>query len=65
MREEEKLARDVYLELYDTWGQQIFKNIAESEQSHTNAIKTLLERYDITDPVTDDSRGIFQNSVLQ
>jgi len=56
MREEEKLARDVYLELYDTWGQQIFSNIASSEQSHTDAVKTLLERYDIPDPVTDDVR---------
>jgi len=65
MREEEKLARDVYLELYDTWGQQIFSNIASSEQSHTDAVKTLLERYDIPDPVTDDVRWVFSSPVLQ
>jgi hypothetical protein len=65
MREEEKLARDVYLELYDIWGQQIFSNIASSEQSHTDAVKTLLERYDIPDPVTDDVRGVFASPVLQ
>ena len=32
MREEEKLARDVYLYLFDVWGQWIFENIAASEQ---------------------------------
>lgn len=65
MREEEKLARDVYLTLYDTWGQQIFSNIASSEQTHTDAIKTLIERYDIADPVIDDIRGIFTSPILQ
>ena len=38
MREEEKLARDVYLTFYDTWGIATFSNIASSEQMHTNAI---------------------------
>ena len=42
MRQEEKLARDVYLILYEKWGLVIFSNIANSEQSHMNAIKTLL-----------------------
>jgi len=55
MREEEKLARDVYLTLYETWGQKIFSNIASSEQTHTDAVKTLLSAYKIEDPVTDDS----------
>ena len=65
MREEEKLARDVYLELYDTWGQKIFSNIASSEQTHTDAVKTLLETYNIADPVIKDERGVFTNSELQ
>lgn len=43
MREEEKLARDVYLTLYNKWKLQIFKNIAESEQTHMDAVKYLLE----------------------
>jgi hypothetical protein len=34
MREEEKVARDVYLSLNDTWNLRIFKNIAASEQTH-------------------------------
>ena len=59
MREEEKLARDVYLTLYDIWGLNIFKNIAKSEQTHTDAIKGLIEKYQLADPVTDDTVGVF------
>ena len=65
MREEEKLARDVYLSLYETWGLPIFKNIADSEQSHTDAVQSLLARYDLRDPVTVDELGIFVNPDLQ
>lgn len=39
MREEEKLARDVYLSLYDTWGIPSFSKISASEQTHMAAIK--------------------------
>ena len=65
MREEEKLAHDVYSFLYINNGQTIFNNISDSEQTHTNAIKTLIDRYNLTDPVTDSTIGVFQNSVLQ
>jgi hypothetical protein len=65
MREEEKLARDVYLTLYDTWGLSIFSNIAQSEQTHTEAVRDLLIKYSITDPVTNDSIGSFTNQELQ
>ena len=34
LREEEKLARDVYRYLYEGWNQWIFDNIAASEQQH-------------------------------
>lgn len=65
MREEEKLARDVYLALYDQWGQQTFTNIARSEQAHMNAIATLLDRYDIPDPAAGNDPGEFTNPDLQ
>lgn len=65
MREEEKLARDVYQTLYDQWGLTIFTNIAQSEQTHTEAVRNLLEKYDIEDPVTDDAIGVFTNPTLQ
>ena len=65
MREEEKLARDVYLTLYESWSLQAFNNISASEQTHTNQVAALLEMYEIDDPVTDDSIGVFINDDLQ
>lgn len=65
MREEEKLARDVYLALADTWGVRVFSNIAASEATHMEAMGDLLERYDIADPITTDTRGVFTNPNLQ
>ena len=65
MREEEKLARDVYMVLYDKWNLPIFNNIANSEQTHTDAVKTLLDVYDIEDPVFTDKPGVFTNQELQ
>jgi len=54
MREEEKLARDVYLTLYAKWPLLIFDNIAASEQRHFDAVGTLLERYSLPDPALKD-----------
>jgi len=65
MREEEKMARDVYLYLYSRWGLRIFQNIAASEQTHMNAIKTLLDRYGVPDPAAGKGLGRFNNSDLQ
>ena len=65
MREEEKLARDVYLSLYDEWNMRIFSNIAASEQKHTDAVKTLLVRYGIPDPAAGNAQGEFTNPDLQ
>ncbi len=65
MREEEKLARDVYLVMYEKWDVRAFSNIAKSEQKHMDAIKVLLDRYSLNDPVTDDKKGKFINSDLQ
>lgn len=65
MREEEKLARDVYAVLYDKWNARIFNNISNSEQRHTDAIKMLLDRYGIEDPVNNDETGIFKDQNLQ
>jgi len=65
MREEEKLARDVYTFLFDKWNQSIFENIASSEQKHTDAVKGLLDQYGIEDPVTTDVPGQFEDELLQ
>jgi len=65
MREEEKLARDVYLKLYDFWGLQIFQNIANSEQTHTDAVANLLEKFNIPDPADTSPAGVFVDADLQ
>lgn len=64
MREEEKLAHDVYLALYEQWGLQTFQNIASSEQAHTDSVKNLLERYGLDDPAAAQA-GVFTNPELQ
>jgi hypothetical protein len=65
MREEEKLAREVYLYFYDLWGSQVFWNIAQSEETHTNSILTLIERYELDDPAAETAPGEFINADLQ
>ncbi|MBN1762172.1 MAG: DUF2202 domain-containing protein [Methanomicrobia archaeon] len=64
MREEEKLAHDVYLTLYEQWNLPIFNNIARSEQTHTDAVKTLIDKYGLVDPAT-ATIGSFSNPELQ
>lgn len=65
MREEEKLALDVYLTLYEEWGLPIFQNIAKAEQTHMDAVKTLIDRYGLEDPADSQGIGVFTNSTLQ
>jgi len=66
MREEEKLARDSYLEMLQAWGLPIFENIAMSEQRHMDAIENLIEKYGLTDPVRSESViGQFVDPELQ
>ena len=65
MREEEKLAHDVYVTLYEQWGLSIFNNISNSEDRHENKIETLLNNYQIEDPVGDNPIGVFVNPDLQ
>ena len=63
MREEEKLARDVYNALYAVWGQPTFQSIAASEQAHMDEVKLLLDRYGLTDPAL--APGQFTDADLQ
>ncbi len=64
MREEEKLARDVYNTLYQRWQLPVFNRIAQSEQRHTDSVKRLLGVYGLVDPVTDDRAGVFADAKL-
>ncbi len=63
-REEEKLARDVYLFSFDKYGNAIFNNIAKSEQQHMDQVLILLNNYQISDPALSEM-GVFSNYELQ
>jgi hypothetical protein len=64
LREEEKLARDVYRTLAERWQLPIFANIAGAEQNHMDLVALLFETYEIEDPITDDSIGAFTDPVI-
>jgi len=63
MIEEEKLAGDVYTELFAAWGLPTFQNIASSELVHMDSIKMLLDRYSLIDPAL--PAGQYSNAELQ
>lgn len=65
MREEEKLAFDVYAAMAAKWGTPIFVNIGASEQAHMDAVKLLLTRYGMPDPAAALQLGQFVNPSLQ
>jgi hypothetical protein len=65
MREEEKLARDVYQAMNDLWGMRIFAQISWSEQNHMDALLALLQKYEIADPVGSNPPGVFSDPALQ
>jgi hypothetical protein len=60
MREEEKLAHDVYSVLYEEWELPVFRNISNSESRHFDAVGYLLETYDVKD-IAFSEPGKFQN----
>jgi len=64
MKEEEKLARDVYSVLCEKWGSQIFSRISVAEDRHMNAVITLLKYYDATDTLVGEP-GVFSSTEIQ
>jgi hypothetical protein len=65
MREEERLAHDVYAVAAGTWSQPIFGNIRDSETTHTLAVKSLLDSRGLPDPLEGLPEGRFRNPALQ
>lgn len=65
MREEEKLAYDVYTTLGKQWADQRFQNIPKSEASHTEAVRVLLTKYGLNDPNATHTAGVYENQELQ
>lgn len=63
LREEEKLAHDVYTYAFERYGVSIFSNIAASEQTHTDAVLDLMTAYQVEDSAS-QSMGVFNNAEL-
>lgn len=65
VREEEKMARDVYITLYNQWADPSFYNIAtKSEQKHMDSVKAMLDNLGIADPVVSDATGAFTHTAI-
>lgn len=64
LREEEKLAHDVYLFSFEKYQINIFNSISQSEQTHTESVLALLNKYGIVDPASAQI-GVFNNQDLQ
>ncbi len=65
IRQEEKVLRDVYTVLGQTWDLRLFENIAAAEQKHMDAVKRLIDRYSLEDPIVSDEIGVFSNPGFQ
>jgi hypothetical protein len=67
MREEEKMARDVYMVMNEKWDHQVYSHISESEIYHMSQMKLWVDKFNLDDPVTqnNDKRGVFTDQSLQ
>lgn len=66
MREEERMARDLYRALADVHGTDTeFARIARAEQQHFDAVGRLLVRYGIDDPSAGKDAGKYADTDLQ
>lgn len=65
MREEERLARDLYLGFDAIHNQPPFEYIAVSERNHMDAIKGIMDRYGLEDPSDPDDTGVYASTALE
>ena len=64
MREEEKMAQDVYDSFYSTYGVINFDRISNSEVRHTAAVLALITHFGLTDPALTEP-GKFTSTAIQ
>lgn len=64
MREEEKLAHDVYFTFYETYEYVVFNNISKSETAHSSAVLYLINGFGLADPAV-EGVGEFTNETFQ
>jgi hypothetical protein len=65
MREEEQFAHDVYAVSATLWSTPVFANITASEATHSAAVKALLDRYPVADPLAGMATGTFKSPAFQ
>ncbi|HMS32476.1 MAG TPA: DUF2202 domain-containing protein [Ignavibacteria bacterium] len=67
LREEEKVAYDVYTFMFEKYESKVFKNIAENEKNHMDKIKELIDQYNLNDPLSGiaDQKGVFSNNKMK
>ncbi|HBD22494.1 MAG TPA: hypothetical protein DC059_08120, partial [Dietzia sp.] len=65
MREEERLAHDLYVALGEAWPDRRFDNISAAEARHGEATATLLANHDLPDPSVGSTPGVYDYPELQ
>lgn len=65
LRQEEKLAHDVYVYAYQKYAHFVFNNISNSEQTHIDNMTALLSKYNVVDPAAGMANGVFADNDLQ
>lgn len=65
MREEEKLARDVYRSLAKTSDLRVFSSIASAESRHMQALARVSKRYNVNNSVATGAAGQFTDPEFQ
>lgn len=64
VREEEKLAHDVYMKMLEKYNARVFSNIFDAEYRHMSFVKELLDTFKIEDPVKSNDAGSLTNADL-
>lgn len=59
--EENKLARDLYIEFYEMWEYDTFNKVSISDALYMDKTKVALERFKINDPVENDDKGVYES----
>jgi len=65
MAQEEKLAHDLYTVFAARYDAHVFDRIAAAETHHLDAVRTLLDRYDVSDPTAGKAAGDFTDATVQ
>jgi len=65
VREEELLAHDVYVAMYELHNVPVFNNISNSEYIHSTAMQAIIEKYELPDPAANHVEGVFEDASIQ